>query len=226
MLNAVRALRAAGAKKISQKTEAAHSFIGAIARRATSIASTATASNAQHSAACALTRMHRKRLGSWQNSKHKPRTGRRATARVRTSCGQRTSRARDTLTAVHGALGRRSPVDLPCWPRPLATAACGVPVGKGGDAKLRSGVDHGMVEAPETAHNDNAPRGPSRSAAASPCQPHIITRISRSTPWKRSRSSPCALHSSRNGARRITTAPPCKDTARAANPETSAKGHS
>ena len=50
-----------------------------------------------------------------------------------------------------------------------------------------------------TRHAETTPRETaSRSAAAPTCQPHIIKLISRSTTQESPRSSPCALHSSRN----------------------------
>ena len=75
------------------------------------------------------------------------------------------------------------------------------PVSTTGWSRHRS--RHAMTTRGETA---------SRSAAAPPCQPHTTKRISRSTIRESSRSSPCALHSSRNapatmgGSRRVNRA--------------------
>ena len=65
---------------------------------------------------------------------------------------------RDALTAVRGAFGRRSRL---CRPgEHLADEISTVVPQRGprGGRKLRSGVDHGMVEAPESARDDNAQR--------------------------------------------------------------------
>ena len=85
--------------------------------------------------------------------------------------------------------GTTSPMGLPRWypsGPPEGDANC-APVSTTGWSMHRS--RHKMTTRRETA---------SRSAAPPLCQPHIITRISRSTIRERSRSSPCALHSSRN----------------------------
>jgi hypothetical protein len=78
-------------------------LIGAIARRATSIATSAAASNAPHRTARAFARMHRHRPGSRQNSTHKPRTGQRAIVRVRTSWAQRSHEQRASRRAHRSA---------------------------------------------------------------------------------------------------------------------------
>ena len=53
-------------------------------------------------------------------------------------------------------------------------------------------------------HTETTPRETaSRSAAAAPCEPHIIVRISSSSTRYSSRSSPYALHSSRNSPARM-----------------------
>ena len=64
----------------------------------------------------------------------------------------------EALTAVRGALGRRSRL---CRPRNhIADGAATVVPQRGprGGLNLRSGVDHRMVEAPEPARDDNARR--------------------------------------------------------------------
>ena len=139
---------------------AACALIGAIARRATVIATSAAACNAPHGSARARARTLRQRSGSRQNSAHKPRTGRRATARVRTSCrdAHASNALRDALTAVRGELGRRSQLCRPGKHLADGTATVVPQRGPRGGRKLRSGVDHRMVEAPESARDDNARR--------------------------------------------------------------------
>ena len=82
--------------------------IGAIAHCATSIATSAAASNAPHGTARAHARTDRERPGSRQNSAHKPRTGRRATSRVQTSCAQR-SREQRAARRAHRRAWRARP---------------------------------------------------------------------------------------------------------------------
>jgi hypothetical protein len=87
---------------------AACALIGAIARRATSIATSAAASNAPHGSARTRARAHRQRPGSRQNSAHKLRTGRRTTSRVRTSCARR-SREQRAARCAHRRAWRARP---------------------------------------------------------------------------------------------------------------------
>ena len=73
---------------------AACALLGAIARRATSIATSTAASNVPHGTTRVRARTHRQHPESRQNSKHKPRTGREATSHVRTSCARRSREQR------------------------------------------------------------------------------------------------------------------------------------
>ena len=92
---------------------AACALIGAIARRATSIATTTAACNAPHTITRAFARTHRQRPRSRQYSKHKPRTGRRAIARMRTLCGQRSRGQRASRRAHRRARRARAALAAP-----------------------------------------------------------------------------------------------------------------
>jgi hypothetical protein len=135
-------------------------LIGAIARRATSIAATTAACNVPHTTARALALTHRQRPRARQNSKHMPRTGRRTIACAPTSRGQRSREQRGSRRAHRcaRALGRRSPVDLPCRPRTFATATIVPRWGPQGGRKLRSGPPVSTAERSIPARNDNASR--------------------------------------------------------------------
>jgi hypothetical protein len=80
------------------------------------------------------------------------------------ACGRRASDAhasnalRDALTAVRGALGRRSQLCRHGEHLADGTATVVPQRGPRGGRKLRSGVDRRTVEAPESARGDNAPR--------------------------------------------------------------------
>jgi hypothetical protein len=131
----------------------------AITHRA--ISTSVAASNAPHTAARAHGRTHRHRPGSRQDSKYKPRMNRQATARMRTSRARdnhASNARRDALTALRDALDRRSRLRRPREHLVDGTATVVPQRGPRGGRKLRSGVDHGMVKAPESTRDDNAPR--------------------------------------------------------------------
>ena len=115
----------------------------------------------------------------------------RATLTRATRCATRSPPCVARSAGARGSAGpgSTSPTGLPrSYPSGAPEGdANSAPVSTTGWSRHRS--RHAMTTRSETA---------SRSAAPTPCQPHIITRISRSTNRESSRSSPCALHSSRN----------------------------
>ena len=115
----------------------------------------------------------------------------RATLTRATRCATRSPPCVARSAGARGSAGpgSTSPTGLPrSYPSGAPEGdANSAPVSTTGWSRHRS--RHAMTTRGETA---------SRSAAPPPCQPHTITRISRSTIRETSRSSPCALHSSRN----------------------------
>ena len=115
----------------------------------------------------------------------------RATLTRATRCATRSPPCVARSAGAHGSAGPgiTSPTGLPrSYPSGAPEGdSNSAPVSTTGWSRHRS--RHAMTTRGETA---------SRSAAAPPCQPHTIKRISRSTIRHSSRSSPCALHSSHN----------------------------
>ena len=115
----------------------------------------------------------------------------RATLTRATCVATRSPLCATRSTGARGSAGpgSTSPTGLPrSYPSGAPEGdANSAPVSTTGWSRHRS--RHAMTTRGETA---------SRYTATPPCQPHTITRRSRSTIRESSRSSPCALHSSRN----------------------------
>ena len=106
----------------------------------------------------------RVRIGNARDHGRAPRTSRARPVERPSACGRRARDAhasnarRDALTAVRDALDRRSRLHRPRDHLADGTATVVPQRGPRGGRKLRSGVDHRMVEAPESARDDNARR--------------------------------------------------------------------